>query len=1009
MKQVSIKIPFRMLVLLMGLFLTVSAFAQQITVKGHVKDAAGEPIIGATVRVAGTQSGVSSDFDGNFTIKVAPGATLNVSYVGYQPASVKAAANVVVTLQEDSKMLENVVVIGYGVAKKNDLTGSVTAIKPDELTKGITTNAQDMLTGKVAGVNITAQGGSPGGGAQIRIRGGSSLSASNNPLIVIDGLAIDNSGVQGLSNALSMVNPEDIESFSVLKDASATAIYGSRASNGVIIITTKKGRKGAKTQVSYSGNVSISTKRNSYDVLSGDEYRDYIVNVLGESGDNLGTANTDWQDQIYRTAISTDQQIAITGSVKDWPFRVSAGYTSQNGIAKSSSFDRFTGSVNLSPTFMKDHLSLNINAKYMYARNRYVDGGVFGAAVSYDPTRPVYAESAATGGYYQTTIADPNGEWNAPITNTNTPSNPVALIDLKNDRAKSSVWMGGIEGDYKIHGFEDLHIHAKLSADYSEGTQNTDYSPYSHSNNYYGNTNVAQSYKYNILGNIYAQYLHDFGIHHLDVMGGAEQQHFHLMKYSEGGGNYLGETLVTDPSQYHTPSIRSEKERLYRSSLLSYFGRLNYSLADRYLLTATIRADGSSRFADGHRWGYFPSVGLAWKIKEEKFLKNSSAIDDLKLRLGWGITGQQEMPEGYDFYYSTRYVISDQYAQYPLGNKDYYTARPEVFNPELTWEKTTTWNAGLDWSILNRRLEGTVDYYYRKTTDLLSSVSVASGTNFGNYMMMNVGSLRNYGLEVSVTGRPIVAKDFRWEINYNVTWNDNKITELNTGSSEAYTGQSISYGKGNQVQVNKVGYPVNSFYVYQQVYDENGKPMEGVFVDRNGDGQINPDDKYCYKKPSADVTMGMTQKFIYKNWDFSFTLRASLNNYLYDNFLAGKANTSYAGLYSNSAYNNTTADAIALGFVGKTDYPVSDYFVRNASFLRCDNINLGYSFSGFGKDEHYAGLSGRIYFTVQNPFVITNYDGLDPEACVDAATVIGVDSNVYPRPVSFLLGLNLNF
>lgn len=1005
MKQVNIKIPFRIMALMLGLFLAVEAFAQQIAVKGHVKDAAGEAIIGATVRVVGQQGGTITDFDGNFSLNADKGAQLQVSYVGYQTQTVAVAPTLVITLQDDATVLSDVVVIGYGVAKKNDLTGSVTAIKPDEMSKGITTSAQDMLTGKIAGVNVTSSGGTPGGGAQIRIRGGSSLSATNDPLIVIDGLAIDNNGVQGLSNGLAMVNPEDIESFTVLKDASATAIYGSRASNGVIIITTKKGRKGARTRVSYNGNVTVSTKRNSYDVLSGDEYRDYVINTLGQDGTGLGSANTDWQKEVYRTSVSTDHQLSVTGSLKDIPYRVSAGYTDQNGIAKTSNFQRFTGSINLSPMLLEDHLSLNINAKYMYSHSRYVDGGVFGAAISMDPTRPVYSEEHVTGGYWQTLSDSYDGtNWTGPMTNTNTPQNPVALMNQKNDRANSNVWMGGIEADYKIHGLEDLHVHAKLSADYSEGKQDTDISPYSYSNNYYGWTGVQQSYKYNILGNVYLQYMHDFGkAHHFDIMAGAEQQHFHRVKYNYGGGNYLGDKLVENSADWYSPQLRSETERLYRSSLVSYFGRLNYSLADRYLLTATVRADGSSRFADGNRWGYFPSVGLAWKINEEKFLRNSNVLTDLKLRLGWGITGQQEMPEGYEFYYSPRYVISNQYAQYTLGNTDYYTSRPEVYNDDLTWEKTTTWNAGLDWAFFDRRIEGSIDYYYRKTTDLLSFVSVASGTNFGNYMMKNVGSLRNYGLELSLTLRPIVSKDFKWEVTYNATWNDNEITELTTGSDQMETGDNISYGLSNKVQINKVGYPANSFYVYQQVYDKDGKPMEGVFVDRNGDGQITPDDKYVYKKPTADVTMGMTHKFIYKNWDFSFTLRASLNNYLYYDFVSNRANTTYVGLFNNNAYNNTAWEAIALGFSGKTNYWCSDYFVRNASFLRCDNINLGYSFSNLFKGLNGEGFDGRVYLTVQNPFVITKYKGLDPEI------QSGVDNGVYPRPVSFLLGLNLNF
>lgn len=1003
MMQVKKRISPKILALFLGLFLSMDAFAQ-ITVKGLVKDATGEGVIGANVIEKGTTNGTITDFDGNFSLQVKKGAILVVSFVGYVTQEVEAQPNLVITLKDDTQLLEDVVVIGYGVAKKNDLTGSVTAIKPDELSKGITTSAQDMLVGKIAGVSVISSGGTPGGGATIRVRGGSSLTASNDPLIVIDGLAMDNNGVQGLSNPLAMVNPEDIESFTVLKDASATAIYGSRASNGVIIITTKKGRKGAKTQVSYNGNVSVGFKRNSYDVLSGDEYRDYVINTLGQSGAGLGTANTDWQSEIYRAAVSTDHQVSISGAVKNLPYRLSLGYTDENGIVKTSNFQRFTASLNLSPSFLNDHLTANISAKYMYSHNRYADGGVFGAAINADPTQPIHADIYATGGWWQNTTVGADASqagWTTPVTNTNTPQNPVALLENKNDRANSDVLIGGIEVDYKVHGFEDLHIHGKLSGDYSEGHQLTTISPFSYSNNYYGWEGVSQSYKYNLMGNIYAQYAHDFGAHNLDVMVGAEQQHFHRNVYSFGGGNYLGDVLVTDPSEYYSPSLREETAHLYRNSLVSYFGRFNYNLLDRYLLTFTMRADGSSRFAEGNKWGYFPAVGLAWKINEEAFLKDSNVLSDLKLRLGWGITGQQDI--GYDFYYTPRYVVSDQYAQYPLGNTNYYTVRPEVFNADLKWEKTATWNAGLDFAFLNGRIDGTVDYYYRKTTDLLSSVSIASGINFGNYQVMNIGSLRNTGVEVAINARPIQTKDFTWQINYNVTWNDNKITELTTGSDVITTGNDISAGLSNKVQVNKVGCPANSFYVYQQVYDADGNPIEGEFVDRNGDGTINPDDKYVYKKPTADVTMGMTNKFIYKNWDFSFTLRASFNNYLYYDFLSNKANVTYSGLFSNSAYSNTTPEAIALGFTGKTDYYMSDYFVRNASFLRCDNINLGYSFSKLFKGANYDGLNGRVYLTVSNPFVITKYDGLDPEITT------GVDNGVYPRPTTFMLGLSLNF
>ena len=1011
MKQVQTTMPLRMLMLFCGLILAASAFAQQITVNGHVKDATGEPVIGATVQVVGQTGGAITDFDGNFSIKANQGDQIKITFVGYQDAIVAAAPNVVVTMQDDAQTLNDVVVIGYGRAKKNDLTGSVTAIKPDEMSKGITTNVQDMLSGKIAGVNITDGGGTPGGGSTIRIRGGSSLSANNDPLIIIDGLAIDNNGVQGLANGLSMVNPEDIETLTVLKDASATAIYGSRASNGVIIITTKKGGKGQKAKVTYNGNVSIATVAKKREILSGDEFRDYAQTLvdrglIGASALSvLGTADTNWQDEIYRNAVSTDHQIGITGSMKNIPYRVSLGYTDQNGIAKTSNFQRFTASLNLNPSLLNDHLNIDFSAKYMYAHNRYVDGGVFGGAVAMDPTQPVVADDfQTTGGYFQNLIsggAKTVADWTGGVTNTNTPQNPVALYKNKDDRSRANVFLGNLGLAYKIHGFEDLSVNASISGDYSTGNQDTDISPYSYSNNYYGWTGYSKSEKYNLQANGYLNYTHNWNdIHDLSLMAGAEEQHFHRHIYSAGGGNWLGATPNTDESTWYSPTLRSEKTHTYVTTLVSYFARLQYNLLDRYLLTATFRNDNSSRFAKGKRDGYFPSAAFAWKISNEPFMKNVKAFNELKLRLSYGITGQQDI--GNDFYYLRRYVTSDQYAQYAIGSQNYYTMRPEMFNEDLTWEKTTTYDIGLDFGILNNRIEGGIDLYYRKTKDLISTVSIASGIAFGNYKTMNVGDLENKGIEFNVTARPVVTKDFTWQVSYNVGWNKNKITNLQaTGGDFFLTGGSISAGLSNQVMVNREGYPTNSFYVYQQVYDADGNPIEGVFVDRNADGTINADDKYVYKKQAGDVLMGMTNKFLYKNFDFSFTLRASLNNYLFNDFLCNKCNG--ANVFANGAWSNTTPDAVKLGFTGKPDYYMSDYFIENASFLKCDNITLGYSFKNLLKGSAYSGISGRVYVLVQNPFVVTNYSGIDPE------NASGVDGSVYPRPRTYMLGLNLNF
>lgn len=1005
MKQVKSKTPVRILSLLLGLFLSVGAFAQN-DVKGIVKDASGEPIIGATIRVIGQEGGAITDFDGNFTIKAAPGAKIQVSYIGYKTVELPVSANMVVTLQDDTQLLSDVVVIGYGRAKKEDLTGSVTAIKPDEMSKGITSSASDMLVGKVAGVDVITAGGSPGSGAQIRIRGGSSLNASNDPLIVVDGLTIDNNTATGMSNVMATINPNDIETFTVLKDASATAIYGSRASNGVIIITTKKGRKGTGPKFSYNGDVTISTTQKRYSVLNGDEYRALVGKVIGPDAAALGTADTDWQDEIFRTAVSTSHNISITGGLKNMPYRVSAGYQSESGIIKKSYMKRFNASVNLAPSFFDDHLNFNVTAKFTTEKDSYVDAGaVVGAALAMDPTRPVYDHSeigdAFFGGYYQYyggTDTFPDKSW-AYTTNTNTPQNPVAYLNQKECIAHSTDFTGNIEMDYKIHGFEDLRIHASFGGQYTQSKQDDWTSPYSFSNNYYGWDGVTKYYKYSITANAYAQYQHTFGAHNIDIMVGGEESHYHRNGWNAGSG---WDSYNDVP---YNEATKAEQKWATHNSLVSYFGRLNYTLLDRYMLTATFRADGSSRFAKGHKWGYFPSVALAWRINDEKFMKNLKWWNEFKLRLGWGQTGQQDI--GYDFLYSLLYTTSNSYAQYPFGDTYYYTVRPDKYNPELTWETTTTWNAGLDFAFLNNRITANIDGYYRKTTDLIQKVTIPALMNLAQRMAQNIGSLENYGVEFTLGAKPIVTKDFTWDVQYNVSWNHNEITEL-VGGDDGYivqSGGTISKGNSTHVQAHTVGQPANSFWVYQQVYDENGKPIEGAFVDRDGNGIINSDDRYFYHSPAADVYMGLTMKFLYKRWDLSFALRASLGNYVYYDFLSNKAAISSSGLYSNSAYSNTTQAAIDLGFTGTggSEYYLSDYFVRNASYLKCQNITLGYSFPALLKYNNQDHFSGRVFFTVQNPFIITKYKGLDPEVSS------GIDRNPYPRPMSFQLGLNLNF
>ena len=1031
MKQVKIKLPLRALTLAGGLLLTVSSFAQTNAIKGHVKDASGEPVMGATITVNGKAVGIT-DMDGNFSVDAAPGTNLTFTYLGMTPQTVKASKEMSITLQDDSKALNEVVVIGYGVAKKSDLTGSVTAIKPDSKNKGVVVNAQDMLTGKVAGVNITSNDGTPGGGAKIRVRGGSSLNASNDPLIVIDGLAMDNDGVKGLSNLLSVVNPQDIESFSVLKDASATAIYGSRGSNGVIIITTKKGRKGQKPTVSYSGSVTISEKKNTIDVLSADEFRANVERLYGKDSEAysaLGTANTNWQDLIYRTAISHDHNITVSGAAKSLPYRVSVGYTDQQGIVKTSDFKRATASLNLNPSFFQDHLTLNLNAKGMYARTLYTDGSVVSSAVRMDPTQDPYNFTSEYhknqlrdkdgnslldqtlknyGGYFQWSKKAEYGDNSWPFTfdSTTQMPNPLSLLDQGSQIAHSRSFIGSADIDYKVHGFEDLRLHATLGADISKGRQSQSFATSCTNALYYGSYGGEEILKRNLSLSAYAQYYKDFNkIHHFDIMAGYEWQHFWRSKNNDYVGYYPetnNDASLAGTERPHTPY--SEKSESY---LVSFFGRANYTLLDRYFLTATVRDDGSSRFKE--HWAWFPSFAFAWKANEEAFLKNANWLSDLKLRLGYGKTGQQAGSIG-DYEWIPSYAISTgTNGFYPVtGTGELY--RPNNYRPDLKWETTTTYNVGLDWGIMDQRLSGSVDWYYRKTTDLLNYAPLPSMAGYKNQAWQNIGSLKNTGVEAAITWRAIQTKDWFWTMTYNFTYNKNEITDLNgvseNGAPVVNTNIKVGDGSGAYLQANQVGYAMNSYYVYQQVYDKNGKPIENCVVDRNGDGKINESDKYLYKSPAAPVTMGFSSRLEYKNWDFGFSLRASLGNYVYNNVEQGMSNMNTGEWFSNSLkyFSNRLKSTVERNWqTYEITSKLSDYYVKNASFLKCDNITLGYSFNNLFKSSGWHGLSGRAYATASNVFTITNYDGLDPEVGD------GYDNNLYPRPFSVVVGLSLNF
>lgn len=990
--------------ILSGLLMILSANAQtgtQINVSGSVTDVNGEPLIGVNILVEGTSTGTVTDYDGNFQLRVPVDAVLNISYIGYQPqqVAVNNRTSIQIVLVEDTELLDELVVIGYGTVRKDDATGSVVAVDATKLNRGLATSPSDLLAGQVAGLSVVSAGGAPGSSSSIRIRGGSSMSASNDPLIVIDGVPVDNAtGVSGMANPLSTINSNDIETFTVLKDASATAIYGSRASNGVIIITTKKGKSG-KLQMAYNGNFSVSNRTGAVDIMDAATFRNYVVNSFGADSQQaaaLGNSETNWQDQIFRTAVSTDHNISLSGSAgENLPYRISLGYTNENGILKTSNLERYTGSINLSPSFLDGQLRVQLNARGMYNTNRFADQGAINSATQFDPTMPVYDTngSAYGNGYHMTLKAD-----GTPIDIAL--ANPLAILMQKHDNSKVMRSIGNVQVDYNMPFLDGLRANLNVGYDISDSNGDViveDNSPMSYTWGSYksgwGENTTYSQYKLNTLLDFYLNYVKEVGVHRFDAMGGYSWQRFYnetenFYPYSAAMAAETGNEFYREGNDYSTESF-----------VISFFGRLNYSLLDRYLLTLTLRNDGSSRFSPDNKWGLFPSAAFAWKIINEPFMADSDAMSDLKLRLGYGVTGQQNLGSG-DYPWMGRYSYSQAGANYFFGDQMISLIRPLAYDENLKWEETTTYNAGLDYGFLNNRITGAFDVYYRKTTDLLNTVGIAAGTNFSNQLLTNVGELENKGIEFTITGRPVVSKDWNWNLSYNVTLNQNRITKLTINDDPNYVGVrfgGIDGGTGNNIAIHAVNYPAGSFYVYEQVYDNSGKPLEGVFVDQNADGSINEQDLIPWKNASPDVYMGLSSQLSYKNWDFNFSVRGNIGNYAYNNIQSNREskNTTFdpSGWLKNRVNSATYTNFDAVHYQ-------SSYYIQDASFMKVDNVSLGYNFTHLLNQQQ----SGRIHFTVQNPLVVTNYSGLDPEF-----TNNGIDNNIYPHPRVFILGLNLNF
>ena len=970
---------FKQLLFVILLLCVAFGYAQQITVKGTVKDGSGQPLMGASVLVKGTSHGTAADFDGNFELKVDKGVTLVVSSVGYKSREVAAKAGTMnIVLQEDVQQLGDVVVIGYGAVRKKDLTGSVNLVTDKDFNKAPAVNADQLIQGKIAGVQMASTGGAPGEGQTIRIRGNGSLSLTSNPLIVIDGVPMNDGGVGGSRSIFNSINPEDIESMTVLKDASSTAIFGSRAANGVIMITTKKGKANQDLKISFNTSIALQDVNKYVDVMSADQYRQTVKGLNIPAAEALlGNANTNWQKEIYQVAPMSNSTLVLSGAYKTLPYRVSIGHSYADGVLRTDNFKRTNAKISLNPTFFDKSLKLELNANGTYMQNRFANKDAIGAAVEYDPTQSVFGGLAKYGGYHA--WVNPNNGSRYDLA----PNNPMAMLKFLDDSSKVYRFIGNAKVDYTLPFFKDITASVNVGIDYSkgEGDKITDRRMPTSTPDFDGAKTTYTNKATNKLFDAYINYMKDIKeTHNIGLMIGHSYQSFEFDDNS------------TDYSYFTNPGDNKEVPNINKSRnvLMSFFGRANYSYKNRYLLTATLRADASSKLNPDDRWGYFPSVALAWNVSNENFLKDNKTLNELKLRFGYGEVGNVNGLG--DYLFLTNYTRSQDGASYQLGDSFYQTYRPGVTNKNLRWEVGNTLNAGIDFGFLDNLITGTLDVYRKQTKDLIAETTIDPFTNFKNRVNANVGDMENKGIELGLTVTPIrnIEKNIRWSFNYNIAYNENKITRM---PDDQPTG-GISGGTGNRVQLHREGETPYSFFVYQQVYDAQGNPVENAFVDRNGNGKIDEGDRYLYKSPFAPVTMGFGTDLNYKNWDLNITTRANIGNYVYNNTQSRL--DQFGEITANSGFlRNIKANS---NFQRHNDQSwLSDYYLENASFFKLDNITLGYTF------PHTDKMYIRLYGTVQNVLTITKYSGLDPEVYG------GIDNNFYPRPQTYLLGLNVNF
>lgn len=975
----------------MMLVLTLTAFAVQAqtgSVTGKIVDETGIGLPGASVVIKGQGKSSSTDGSGNYRITGLGNGpvTLTVSFIGYHSIdlNITVKGNTVAnfSLKPDAQSLNEVVVIGYGAVQKKDLTGSISTVSSKDFQKGNITSPEQLIAGKVAGVSIVSNGGQPGSGSTIRIRGGASLNASNDPLIVVDGIPFSGNSIAGAANPLSLINPNDIETFTVLKDANATAIYGSRASNGVILITTKKGKSG-EPSIDFSTVNSYSTVAKKVDLLNGDQVRAY-VNANGNDAQKalLGTANTDWQNVIYNNAFSTDNNLSISGSFKKVPYRISGGYLEQQGLLLTSKMTRASGGITLTPTFFDNHLKVDLNLKGTMSDSRFANQDAIGAAIQFDPTQPVYANNQY-GGYY---------EWvgSTGQLNPNAPKNPLGLLEQKQDNGKTDRSFGNLKLDYSFHFLPELHFNANVGYDVSKGYGSINVPSYAAQS--FATSGTATPYEavqHNKLAELFFSYNKDLKSINSNINATAGYGFYDnaTTTYNFAAYNALGSVQSTPVFPFDVQQNR----------LLSYYGRLVYTFSDKYILSGTMRADGSSKFSESGRWGYFPSAGFTWRAIDESFLKDSKVFSDLKVRLSYGVTGQQDGFSNYS--YLPNYSNSVNEAQYQIGDVFYHMYTPLAYDKNLKWETSTTYNAGIDYGFFTGRVFGSVDVYYKKTKDLLSTVPIAVGTNFTNQLLTNVGNMENKGIEASINIGMIKSADINWDLGFNATYNSNKVTNLSLNPSPDFKvgAGDISGATGTTLKWNTVNYSPSAFYVYKQVYDAKGTPLEGVYADLNHDGIVNDKDRYFYKAPVPKYIFGFTTSFNYKKLTLSTVLRANIGNYIYDN-VSSNFGVNRNVLSPSGLINNATTSFYDTNF--SNNQYLSDYYIHNASFLKMDNAGLAYN---FGRLSPNSKANLRISANVQNVFVISKYKGIDPES------TSGIDYNLYPRPRTYSLGVNVGF